>query len=70
MNVDAPGPVVVTSTPVIVETPVTSNESDESNSTGMIVGITIGVTVLLIAIAIILLCLIILRKRKLNKVAL
>ena len=43
---------------------------DRSNSTGMIVGTTVGVTVLLIAVTVILLCLIILRKRRLSKASL
>ena len=64
LNVDPVG------TPIITEKAGNSNESDGSDSTGMITGITIGVTVLLIAIAVIFLYLCVLRKRRLNKMAL
>ena len=53
-----------------VDITINNNESDGSNSTGMIVGITVGVAILLIAVAVIILYLHILRKRRLNKIAL
>ena len=59
------------STGVTVDITINNNiESDGSNSTERIVGITVGVAVLLIAVAVIILYLHILRKRRLNKIAL
>ena len=66
LNAD-PGPVKTT---VTTEKPNNNIESDGSNSAGMITGITISVTVLLIAIVVIFLYLCVRRKRRLNKMAL
>ena len=51
---------------VVTET----NMSDESNSTGTTIGITVGGTVLLIVIIAVFLCLIQLRRRRVNRMAL
>ena len=54
---------------LVTETNMSNSTADESDSTGTTIGITVGGTVLLIAIVAIFLCLIQLRRRRLNKMA-